>query len=205
MEFINDLTNLSYLLAAVLFIVGLKRLSSPATARSGNLLGATAMLIAVVVTLIDREVLDYAQIGAGMIVGAAAGAVLARTIKMTAMPQMVAIFNGLGGGASALVASGEFHKLTSGSDGRHRNGRWRHHHAGHLHWRSHPFGKPHSLWKAPGDSDLQRREFPDHKGLQPGPVPGYPGHNGLSGCNCGGFPRIPGAYRPGAAAWHSLW
>ena len=91
MEFINDLTNLSYLLAAVLFIVGLKRLSSPATARSGNLLGATAMLIAVVVTLIDREVLDYAQIGAGMIVGAAAGAVLARTIKMTAMPQMVAI------------------------------------------------------------------------------------------------------------------
>ena len=115
MEFINDFTNLSYLLAAVLFIVGLKRLSSPATARSGNLMGATAMLIAVVVTLIDREVLDYAQIGAGMIVGAAAGAVLARTIKMTAMPQMVAIFNGLGGGASAMVASGEFHKLTSGS------------------------------------------------------------------------------------------
>ena len=115
MEFINDFTNLSYLLAAVLFIVGLKKLSSPATARSGNLMGATAMLIAVVVTLIDREVLDYAQIGAGMIVGAAAGAVLARTIKMTAMPQMVAIFNGLGGGASALVASGEFHKLTSGS------------------------------------------------------------------------------------------
>ena len=115
MEFINDFTNLSYLLAAVLFIVGLKKLSSPATARSGNLMGATGMLIAVVVTLIDREALDYAQVGAGMIVGAAAGAVLARTIKMTAMPQMVAIFNGLGGGASALVASGEFHKLTSGS------------------------------------------------------------------------------------------
>ena len=115
MEFINDFTNLSYLLAAVLFIVGLKKLSSPATARSGNLMGATGMLIAVVVTLIDREALDYAQVGAGMIVGAAAGAVLARTIKMTAMPQMVAIFNGLGGGASAMVASGEFHKLTSGS------------------------------------------------------------------------------------------
>ncbi len=115
MEFINDFTNLSYLLAAVLFILGLKKLSSPATARSGNLMGATGMLIAVAVTLIDRGVLDYAQIGAGMIVGAAAGAVLARTIKMTAMPQMVAIFNGLGGGASALVASGEFHKLTSGS------------------------------------------------------------------------------------------
>ena len=112
-----DFTNLSYLLAAVLFIVGLKRLSSPATARSGNMMGATAMLIAVVVTLLDREVLDYAQVGAGIVVGSAAGAVLARTIKMTAMPQMVAIFNGLGGGASAMVASGEFHKLTSNAAG----------------------------------------------------------------------------------------
>ena len=110
-----DFVNLSYLIAAVLFIVGLKRLSSPATARSGNMMGATGMLIAVVVTLLDREVLDYAQIGAGIVVGAGIGAVLARTIKMTAMPQMVAIFNGLGGGASALVASGEFHKLTSES------------------------------------------------------------------------------------------
>ena len=71
------------------------------------------MLIAVVVTLIDREVLDYAQIAGGVIIGAIVGAAMARTIKMTAMPQMVAIFNGLGGGASALVASGEFHKLTS--------------------------------------------------------------------------------------------
>ena len=116
MDLIN-FVNLSYLLAAILFIVGLKRLSSPATARSGNMLGATGMLVAVVVTLLDREVLDYAQIGAGVVVGAGIGAVLARTIKMTAMPQMVAIFNGLGGGASALVASGEFHKLTSESAG----------------------------------------------------------------------------------------
>ena len=108
-----NLVNLAYLLSAVLFIVGLKRLSSPATARSGNMMGATGMLIAVLVTLIDREALDYAQIAAGMVIGAGAGAVLARTIKMTAMPQMVAIFNGLGGGASALVASGEFHKLSS--------------------------------------------------------------------------------------------
>ena len=110
-----DFVNLLYLLAAVLFILGLKRLSSPATARSGNMMGATGMLIAVVVTLLDREVLDYAQIGTGIVVGAGIGAVLARTIKMTAIPQMVAIFNGLGGGASALVASGEFHKLTSES------------------------------------------------------------------------------------------
>ena len=112
---IIDLINLSYLLAAILFIVGLKRLGSPATARSGNLMSATGMLIAVVVTLLDHEVLDYAQIGAGIIAGSIIGAVLARTIKMTAMPQMVAIFNGLGGGASALVASGEFYKLTSES------------------------------------------------------------------------------------------
>ena len=114
MELINFI-NLSYLLAAVLFIFGLKRLSSPATARSGNMMGATGMLIAVVATLLNEEILDYAQIGAGIIVGSAIGAVLARTIKMTAMPQMVAVFNGLGGGASALVASGEFHKLTSES------------------------------------------------------------------------------------------
>ena len=110
-----DIINLSYLLAAVVFIVGLKRLSSPATARSGNMMAAIAMLIAVVATLLDHEVLDYAQIGAGILVGSGIGAVLARTIKMTAMPQMVAVFNGLGGTASALVASGEFHKLTSGS------------------------------------------------------------------------------------------
>ena len=108
-----NVVNLAYLLAAVLFIIGLKRLSSPATARSGNRMGATGMLIAVVVTLLDREILDYTQIAGGVIVGAIVGATLARTIKMTAMPQMVAIFNGLGGGASALVASGEFHKLTS--------------------------------------------------------------------------------------------
>jgi NAD(P) transhydrogenase subunit beta len=114
MELINFI-NLSYLLSAVLFIFGLKRLSSPATARSGNMMGAIGMLVAVVATLLDREVLDYAQIGAGIIVGAAIGAVMARTIKMTAMPQMVAVFNGLGGAASALVASGEFQKLTSGS------------------------------------------------------------------------------------------
>ena len=114
MELINFI-NLAYLLSAVLFISGLKRLSSPATARSGNMMGATGMLVAVVATLLDREVLDYAQIGGGMIVGAAIGAVMARTIKMTAMPQMVAVFNGLGGGASALVAAGEFQKLTSDS------------------------------------------------------------------------------------------
>ena len=110
-----NIINVLYLLSAVMFIVGLKRLSSPATARSGNLIAALAMLVAVLVTLVDRDVLDYVQIGSGMLVGSIIGIIFAKTIKMTAMPQMVAIFNGLGGGASALVASGEYHKLTSTS------------------------------------------------------------------------------------------
>jgi len=114
MDLIN-IVNISYLISAVLFIMGLKRLSSPATARSGNMMGAIAMLIAVVATLLEGEILDYAQIVAGILVGSGIGAVMARTIKMTAMPQMVAVFNGLGGGASAMVASGEFHKLANGS------------------------------------------------------------------------------------------
>ena len=108
-----DLINLSYLLSAVLFIVGLKRLSSPNTARSGNTMAATGMLIAVLVTLLDQDILDLSQIAGGVLVGAIIGTILAKKIQMTAMPQMVAIFNGLGGAASALVASGEFHKLTS--------------------------------------------------------------------------------------------
>ena len=103
-----------YLLAAALFIFGLKRLSSPATARSGNLLAAVAMLIAVVVTLLDREVVEFETIALGIIVGAVIGATMARLIKMTAMPQLVAIFNGFGGGASALVAASEFDRLSAG-------------------------------------------------------------------------------------------
>ena len=98
-----------YLIAAALFILGLKRLGSPGTARSGNALASVGMLIAVVVTLIDREILRYELIAVGVIIGSIVGAVLARTIKMTAMPQFVAIFNGLGGGASALVAASVFH------------------------------------------------------------------------------------------------
>ena len=107
-----DFINLSYLVAAALFIFGLKRLSSPATARSGNILGATGMLMAVVATLVKTDVVDYTGIAAGVVVGAGIGAVLARKIQMTAIPQMVAVFNGLGGGASALVASAEFSRLT---------------------------------------------------------------------------------------------
>ncbi|HSK07980.1 MAG TPA: NAD(P)(+) transhydrogenase (Re/Si-specific) subunit beta [Vicinamibacterales bacterium] len=103
------LIEISYLVASVLFILGLKRLSSPKTARSGNLLGATGMLLAVVATL-SYGGLDWAWILVGVVVGAGIGAFLARWVAMTAMPQMVAVFNAFGGGASVLVASVEFLK-----------------------------------------------------------------------------------------------
>jgi H+-translocating NAD(P) transhydrogenase subunit beta len=109
---LHGVIELAYLGAAVLFIVGLKRLSSPATARSGNQLAAGGMLIAVVVTLLHREVLSYGLIVAALVVGGAMGLALARMIRMTAMPQLVAIFNGFGGAASALVASAEFARLS---------------------------------------------------------------------------------------------
>ncbi|HLU53444.1 MAG TPA: NAD(P)(+) transhydrogenase (Re/Si-specific) subunit beta [Acidimicrobiia bacterium] len=98
-----------YLVAVVLFIVGLKRMSSPRTARSGNQLAALGMLLAIVVTLLDQRIVSYVTIVAGLIVGGVVGAVLARRVEMTAMPQLVALFNGLGGGASALVALIEIH------------------------------------------------------------------------------------------------
>ncbi|MBA2476202.1 MAG: NAD(P)(+) transhydrogenase (Re/Si-specific) subunit beta, partial [Actinobacteria bacterium] len=100
----------AYLLTAVAFIVALKRLSSPATARSGNLIGAAGMLLAIVATLIQHDVVSVWQIALGMTVGAVVGAVAAQRVKMTAMPQMVALFNGVGGGAAALVAFAEFHR-----------------------------------------------------------------------------------------------
>ncbi|MGH7459222.1 MAG: NAD(P)(+) transhydrogenase (Re/Si-specific) subunit beta [Longimicrobiaceae bacterium] len=102
----------AYLVAAVLFIAGLKRLSSPATARSGNALAALGMLVAVAATLLHREVLSFGWILAGALAGGAIGAVMARTVRMTAMPQMVALFNGFGGAASALVAGAEFVRAT---------------------------------------------------------------------------------------------
>jgi NAD(P) transhydrogenase subunit beta len=98
----------AYLLAAVLFILGIRGLSSPKTARSGNLLAAVGMLIAVIATLVDRQILSYTWIFAGVVVGGAIGTVAARRVTMTAMPQMVALFNGSGGGAAALVSSLEY-------------------------------------------------------------------------------------------------
>src|SRR5690606_5961181 len=99
---------LAYLVASVLFILGLKRLGSPATARAGNRLSGVGMLIAIVVTLFDRAVLSYGIIIAGIVVGSLVGLVMARSVKMTSMPQMVALLNGFGGAASLLVGSAEF-------------------------------------------------------------------------------------------------
>jgi NAD(P) transhydrogenase subunit beta len=96
--------NLTYLVASAMFIFGLKGLAHPRTAVRGNMLGAWAMLFAVLVTLIDRRVVSYEIIIAGVVVGALVGAILAVKIQMTAMPQLVALFNGFGGGASVLVA-----------------------------------------------------------------------------------------------------
>ncbi|MCX7604200.1 MAG: NAD(P)(+) transhydrogenase (Re/Si-specific) subunit beta [Bryobacteraceae bacterium] len=98
------IVNLAYLLASVLFIFALKGMSHPRTAVRGNLLGAAGMLLAVVVTVLDRRIVSFEIIVAGLVAGSAIGAVLALKIHMTAMPQMVALLNGFGGAASALVA-----------------------------------------------------------------------------------------------------
>ncbi len=101
--------NFAYVISAALFILGLKMLSSPATARRGNLVSACAMLLAIVVTLFSQGV-DYKWIILGMIVGGAIGYVVASRVEMTSMPEMVALFNGFGGIASLLLAWGEYHQ-----------------------------------------------------------------------------------------------
>jgi H+-translocating NAD(P) transhydrogenase subunit beta len=102
------LVSLTYLVAAVCFILGIKRLSSPATARQGNALSGLGMLLAIGVTLMDRAIVSYSVIIAGIVVGSAIGLFMARSVQMTAMPQMVALLNGFGGGASLVVGGAEF-------------------------------------------------------------------------------------------------
>jgi H+-translocating NAD(P) transhydrogenase subunit beta len=102
------LVSLTYLVAAVCFILGIKRLSSPATARQGNALSGLGMLLAIGVTLMDRAIVSYSVIIAGVVVGSAIGLFMARSVRMTAMPQMVALLNGFGGGASLVVGGAEF-------------------------------------------------------------------------------------------------
>ncbi len=99
-----DLINIAYIVASVLFIFGLKGLTSPRTAVRGNLIGALGMLIAVLATLMHHDIVSYPMIIIGLLIGSVIGAIFAIKVQMTAMPQMVALFNGFGGLASLLVA-----------------------------------------------------------------------------------------------------
>ena len=108
---------IAYIIAASLFILGIKGLSKPKTAVRGNMLSSTGMLIAIVVTLLNNEVVSFSWIAAGFIAGALIGATLAIRIQMTAMPQLIALLNGFGGGASLAVAAAEFFKNQSSNVG----------------------------------------------------------------------------------------
>lgn len=99
----DNVIQFAYIVSAALFIFGLKRLGSPATARSGNAVSALAMLIAMSVALLDQGIVEYQWILIGIAVGAVIGAAAARLVEMTSMPEMVALFNGFGGMASLLV------------------------------------------------------------------------------------------------------
>src|SRR6266704_1034175 len=97
-----------YIIAAALFVIGLKMLSSPETARRGNVVSALGMLLAIVATLLKGD-LSFTWIAGGIVVGSGIGAVSAYRVKMTAMPEMVGLFNGFGGLASLLVGWAEYH------------------------------------------------------------------------------------------------
>jgi len=103
-----ELINFVYLLSAVLFMLGLKYLSSPATARLGNKLSMAGMALAIAATLLNPDISSFKMIVVGIAVGTVIGAVAAVRVQMTSMPEMVALFNGCGGAASALVALAEF-------------------------------------------------------------------------------------------------
>ena len=104
-----NVVGLLYLVAIICFILALRFLSSPKNARRGNWIGGVGMLVAIGTTLALDGIGNWGLIAAGAAIGAMIGLVGARTVKMTAMPQMVALFNGVGGGAAALVALAEFH------------------------------------------------------------------------------------------------
>jgi NAD(P) transhydrogenase subunit beta len=108
-----NLVNIAYLVAAALFIVGLKGLAHPRSAVRGNLTGAVGMLLAIVVTIIDQEILRFDLIIAGLVLGSLVGAILAFRIQMTAMPQLVGLYNGFGGAASVLVAGAVLYQFVS--------------------------------------------------------------------------------------------
>lgn len=102
---------LVYLAASICFIFGIKKLSSPKTARQGNQLAALGMLLAIIVTLFDQRVVTFEYIILGIVIGSVIGAIFALKVQMTGMPQMVGLLNGFGGGASALVAFAEYDRI----------------------------------------------------------------------------------------------
>ncbi|HEX6584813.1 MAG TPA: NAD(P)(+) transhydrogenase (Re/Si-specific) subunit beta [Thermoleophilaceae bacterium] len=103
-----DFIRVLYILAFICFILGLRLLNHPRTARRGNRVAAVGMAIAVIATLLIESVGDYGLIALGVVIGTAVGVPAARSVKMTAMPQMVALFNGVGGGAVALISWVEY-------------------------------------------------------------------------------------------------
>jgi len=113
---ISNYIDIFYMTAAGLFIFGLKYLNHPETARKGNLLSMGAMLMAIIVTLLHHDVVSFGMVLVGLVIGAGAGFFWARVVKMTDMPQMVAVFNGFGGLASVLVGLSEIARLTPNFD-----------------------------------------------------------------------------------------
>ncbi|MEX2612612.1 MAG: NAD(P)(+) transhydrogenase (Re/Si-specific) subunit beta, partial [Gaiellaceae bacterium] len=107
-----DVVGLLYLVTIACFVVSLKFLASPRHARKGNWVGGVGMLVAIATTLLLEGIENWVLIVIGLVVGTVVGVVGARNVRMTAMPQMVAIFNGVGGGAAALVALSEWHNAT---------------------------------------------------------------------------------------------
>ncbi len=111
------LVNFAYLVAAILFIFGLKGLSHPRKAVRGNKIGSIGMMIAVVVTLLHKDIVSFEMILIGVVIGGAIGAFIALKVEMTSMPEMVGLFNGFGGGASILVAGAALIEATMAGKG----------------------------------------------------------------------------------------
>ena len=104
LEISSNIENILYLISASMFILGIKRLASPATARTGNRLSSIAMLLAIIVTVMKYTETNLEWIILGLIIGSSIGIIFSRYVQMTAMPQLVAVFNAFGGAASAIVA-----------------------------------------------------------------------------------------------------
>ena len=109
----HQFIDIAYIISSVFFIYGLKMLGKSSTARKGNLVSAIGMLIAVVVTLFDQNILSYQWIVIGVVIGSLIGVISAKSVKMTSMPEMVALFNGSGGVASLFVGWAEYHNSLS--------------------------------------------------------------------------------------------